>query len=101
MTEQELKELIGIIKDKGLYCNVELEADETELSEDGLSFSSVVVYVYADEQKAKEVIKLQIILDRTDETFFLDNMSYQYTDGTTQKANNVVTYCKHLIKRYM
>ena len=88
MTEQELKELIGIIKDNGLCCNVELETDETELSEDGLSFLSMVVHVYADEQEIKEVLKLQIILDRANETFFLDNRNDTIFAHTTDSMGS-------------
>lgn len=101
MTEKEIKELVQLIKDNELYCTIELEADDTELSEDGMSYSSVVVHVCDDRHRSRDIIKLQIILDEDSETYFLDNTSYEYGEETIRKANAVNKYCKGLIKKHM
>lgn len=101
MTENELRELIQLIKDNELYCRVDLETNETELSEDVLSYSSLAVFVYKDEHCITEVLKFQMILDSDSETYYFENMSYKCDGETTRKANNVVSYCKYLIKKYM
>lgn len=99
MTEKEIKELVQLIKDNELYCTLELEADETELSEDGMSYSSVAVHVCDDRHRG--IIKLQIMSDEDSETYFLDNESYQYGPEVTRQANPINKYCKGLIKKYM
>lgn len=101
MTEKEIKELIQLIKDNELYCRVDLETNETELSEDGMSYSYVRVRVYRDEQHIHDIFQLQLIADSEGETYFLENESYQHGEDVMRQANSAIKYCKHLIQKYM
>lgn len=101
MTENELKELIQLIKDNELYCRIDLETNETELSEDGMSYSYARVRVYRDEQHIHDIFQLQLIADPEGETYFLENESCQHGEDVMRQANSAIKYCKHLIKKYM
>lgn len=101
MTEQDIKKLIKLIKSNGLYCNVQLEMNETGLLEGKLSYSEVRVRIYKDKKYKQEILTLQLLLNTDDETYFLDNESYQYGEKVIRQAYSVVEYCKYLIKKYM
>lgn len=101
MTEKELKELIQLIKDNELYCRVNLETNETELSEDGMSYSEIRVRVYRDKQHIHDIFQLQLIADSDGETYFLENESCQHGEDVMRQANSAIKYCKGLIKKYI
>lgn len=101
MTEKEIKELIQLIKENGLFCKVDLETNETELSEDGLSYSYTRVRVYRDKQHIHDIFQLQLIADSDGETYFLENESCQHGEDVMRQANSAIKYCKGLIKKYI
>lgn len=101
MTEKEIKELIQLIKDNELYCRVDLETNETELSQDGLSYCEVMVHVYKDDEYKQDILTFQIILDDSNETYYLDDTSSQYGEEIVRKIFAVNDYCKYLMKMYM
>ncbi len=101
MTEKELKELIQLIKDNELYCRVDLETNETELSEDGLSYSEIRVRVYRDEQYIHGVFQLQLISGSGGDTYFLEDESCQHGEDVMRQTKRAVKYCKYLMAKYM
>lgn len=101
MTEKEIKELIQLIKENGLFCKVDLETNETELSEDGLSYSYTRVRVYRDKQHIHDVFQLQLISNSNGETYFLEDESCQHGEDVMRQTKMAVKYCKYLMTKYM
>lgn len=101
MTEKELKELIQLIKDNELYCRVNLKTNETELSEDGMSYFEIRVRVYRDEKYIHDVFQLQLISDSNGETYFLEDKSCQHGEDVMRQTKMAVKYCKYLMAKYM
>lgn len=101
MTEQEVRKLLNLIKNQNLFCEVDLETDETYLLGDIVIYSALVAYVYADEEKDDLAITLQINLHTTDGTHYLRDTSGACAKEIKEKAFPVVQYCKHLIRKYM
>lgn len=101
MTEQEIKELIKLIKENGLYCETELETNERYLLAGEVMYVCWVLHVYADEEKDDSIITLQIDIDPKDETYYLSDTSGACDKEIKDKAFPVVQYCKHLIQKYM
>lgn len=101
MTDKDIKRLIKLIKDSELYCRVNLETNETELSEDGMSYSAIRVRVYRDEKHIHDVFQLQLISDSNGETYYLDNESCQHGKDVVRQANDAIKYCKYLMKKNM
>lgn len=101
MTEQQIKSCISLIKENGLYCEIELTTDEKHLLGGEVMYSCWVLHVYVDENKDDLIITLQIDVDPTDETYYLSDTSGACDKEIKEKAFPVVKYCKHLIRKYM
>lgn len=101
MTEKEVRELLQLIKSQHLFCNIELETDETYLLETATRYSSCVVHVYTDEDKERDVIIMQIDIDPKSQTYYLDDRSGGFNKDIQKHALFVSDYCKNLITRYI
>lgn len=101
MTEQEIKELLQLVKNHNLYCNLELETDDTYLLEDTVRYSMCVAHIYADKEKDKTVIIMQLDIDPRSQTYYLDDSSGSFSEDIQKHALSVCRYCKDLIARYI
>lgn len=101
MTEQEIKDLISLIKENGLCCETELETNERYLLAGEVMYSCWILHVYADENKGNSIITLQIDINPIDETYYLGDTSGACDKEIKDKAFPVVQYCKHLMQKYM
>lgn len=101
MTEQEIKELLQLVKNQNLYCNLELETDDTYLFEGTLRYSLCVANIYADKEKDRVIITMQLDIDPKSQTYYLDDISRRFSKDIQKHALVVSDYCKDLIARYM
>lgn len=101
MTEQEVRELLQLIKKHNLYCNLELETDDTYLLEDAVRYSLCVANIYADKKKDRVIITMQLNISPESQTYYLDDTSGSFSEDIQKHALSVCRYCKDLIARYM
>lgn len=101
MTEQEVRELLQLIKNQNLFCDIELETDDTYLFEDTVRYLSCVVHVYAEKEKDRVVINMQLDMNPEDETYYLNDMSGRFGTDIQKHTLPVSDYCKNVIARYI
>lgn len=101
MTAQEIKELLQLVKNQNLYCNVELETADTYLFDDTVGYSLCVAHIYADKEKDKTIITMQLDINPKSQTYYLDDISQRFSKDIQKHALVVSDYCKNLITKYM
>lgn len=101
MTESEVRELLKLIKNHNLYCNLELETDDTYLSEDTLRYSFCSAHIYTDKDKDIVIITMRLDINPENQTYYLDDTSGRFSEETQKLALPVCRYCKDLIARYV
>lgn len=101
MTEQEVRELLQLIKNQNLYCDLELEIDETYLCENTPIYNSCLVHVYADKEKTRVVITMRLNVNPENQTYYLDDISGRFSKDIQHHALFISDYCKNVIARYI
>lgn len=101
MTENEVRELLKLIKNHNLYCNLELETDDTYLFENTVRYSSCTAHIYVDKEKDMVVMTMRLDIDPENQTYYLDDTSGRFGKDIQKLALFVSDYCKDLIARYM